>query len=112
MPSSTPDPLSMESRLERAQASLRRAQKRSSAANTENARLRAEIRSLRQSNFMLQRYVDSPSSQAGYKRRYEALLESVHMAKDILLTELNGLPPAPPQTIEDWQPPKWARKVT
>ena len=98
-------------KLAQAKAQRRRAEKRASAANDENARLRAEIRRLRHANFMLQRYADSPGSQAGYKRRYEELLASVHMAKDILLTELNGLAQESPKTLEEWHPPAWARKV-
>jgi hypothetical protein len=98
-------------KLAQAKAQRRHAQKRAAAANDENARLRAEIRSLRHANFMLQRYIDNPGSQAGYKRRYEELLASVHMAKDILVTELNGLPQQPPTTLEEWRPPAWARKA-
>jgi chromosome segregation ATPase len=103
--------LTLEEQLAQAKSQRRHAQRRAAAANDENARLRSEIRRLRHANFMLQRYADSPGSQAGYKRRYEELLASVHMAKDILVTELNGLPLQEPTTIEDWKPPKWARKV-
>lgn len=97
--------------LEQMRFQRERYRKKAAAANDENARLRAEIRSLRHANFMLQRYVDNPASQAGYKRRYEQLAESVRMAKDILTTELNGLPVEEPKTLEEWRAPAWARKV-
>lgn len=105
------DPRTPEEQIKTWRHRAEREHQRVAAANRENAALRQQIRELRQANFMLQRYIDSPSSQAGYKRRYEQLLASVHMAKDILVTELNGLPVEEPKTMEDWKPPKWARKV-
>lgn len=85
------------------------AQRRAAAANTENEKLRAEIRKLRQQNFALQRYIDNPGDQAAYKRRYHELLEAVQMVKDLLKVVGNGLEPEPPTTLEPPRVPVWAR---
>ena len=88
---------------------LDRAEKKSAAANKENERLRAEVRSLRFKNYTLQRYLDDPASQSGYFHRYEVLHEAVLMARDMLTPVLNGLPVDQPTTLEPPRPPDWAR---
>lgn len=86
-----------------------RAEKKAAAANKENARLRAELRVMRHKNYTLQMYLDNPSSQSGYLKRYEALYEAVKIARDMLDPVLNGLPVEPPTTLEAPRPPLWAR---
>lgn len=86
-----------------------RAEKKAAAANRENEKLRAEVRQLRLKNYTLQRFLDDPSSQSGYLRRYEALYEAVSMARDMLAPVLNGLPMEKPTTLEPPRPPEWAR---
>lgn len=86
-----------------------RAEKKAAAANDENVRLRAEVRKLRMKNYTLQRFLDDPSMQSGYKQRYENLYEAVKMARDMLSPVLNGLPDEAPKTLEPPHPPQWAR---
>lgn len=85
------------------------ARKKAAVANNENGRLREEIRQLRRKNYMMQVYADNPSTQAGYRVRYEKLVAAFEMARDILNPHVHGLPDMPPRTLEDPNPPSWAR---
>ncbi len=98
-----------EQTLNALRAQRERAEKKAAAANKENARLRAEIRAMRHKNYTLQMYLDNPSSQSGYLKRYEALYEAVKVARDMLDPVLNGLPVETPATLEAPRPPVWAR---
>ena len=102
-------PVDHEGRLNQMRNARNVQQRKAATANRENEALRAEIRKLRQQNFVLQSYLDNPSSQAGYRRRYEKLEEALRMARDVLDVTLNGLPDAVAATIEPARAPSWAR---
>lgn len=102
-------PMELEAKLKQAKARTDFERRKSAAANRENEALRAEIRKLRNANFTLQHYVDSPASQMGYKRRYEELLEAVTHVKDLLNVVGNGLVKEPPVTMEPPTVPTWSR---
>lgn len=86
-----------------------RVEKKAAAANRENEALRAEVRKLRHANFILQRNLEGlPAS--GYKVRYEKLVETIGIIREMARADVNGIPDGAPKTLEPWLGPAWARK--
>lgn len=95
-------------RLRVAMLRIERAEKKAAAANTENEALRREVRTLRYSNFILSRNAEN-STEGNYRNRYEKLEEAMKIIRELARTEVNGIPYTPPQTLEPWSVPYWAR---
>lgn len=97
----------------RCQAAVRRldrSDKKAAAANKECEALRREVRTMRHANFILQHNIDATPA-AGYKVRYEKVVEALQIIREVAAVEANGIPHETPTTLEPWLGPHWARSA-
>ncbi len=95
--------------VERLLKRIEREQKKSAAANKENAALRVEARKLRHANFLLKNNLDRMHENT-YVHRYDVLAEAVRVAREALSVEVNGLPEETSKTLEPWTGPWYMKK--